>query len=253
MNVAREKSKNDGKQFLQDAFALEQKLLQTKLELSGQSITHSGRLGEVNELHFVEVLRKYLPRRYAIDTAIVIDSQGVTSDQIDVVIYDNQYTPTLLDQESHRFVPAESVYAVFEVKPTINKSYLEYAADKAESVRRLVRTSIPIVHAGGQFPAKPLFPIVAGIIAIDIEWAEGFGSEAFQSNLAGLQSLRQLDSGLAVSGACFDTYQGNLKLGDSTHALAYFVFRLLEKLQSLGTVPAVDWNQYASVLSENVT
>jgi hypothetical protein len=248
MNTAKEKSRKDGKQFLQDSFALEQKLLQIKLELSSQSITHSGTLGEVNELHFVEVLRKYLPRRYAIDTAIVIDSCGATSDQIDVVVYDNQYTPTLLDQESHRFVPAESVYAVFEVKPTINKPYLEYAADKAQSVRKLTRTSIPIIHAGGEFPA-----IVAGIIAASIEWADGFHSEAFKSGLAALESPRQLDCGLAVSGGCFDTYQSSITLGPTGHALAYFIFRFLQKLQSLGTVPAIDWNQYASILSDNVT
>jgi hypothetical protein len=253
MNIAKEKSKLEGKQYLQDSFALEQKLLLTKLELSSQSITHSGTLGEVNEQHFIEVLRKYLPRRYAIDTAIVIDCCGATSDQIDVVVYDHQYTPTLLDQESHRFVPAESVYAVFEVKPKINKQYLSYAGDKAQSVRNLTRTTIPIVHAGGKFPAKPLFSIVAGIIAANIEWTEGFNSDAFNSALAELESLRQLDCGLAVSGGCFDTYQGKIKLGPTHHGLAYFIFRFLEKLQSLGTVPAIDWNIYASVLSKNLS
>ncbi len=252
MNVAKEKSKADGKRFLQDSFALEQNLLLTKLELSSQSITHSGTLGEVNEQHFIEVLRKYLPRRYAVDAAIVIDSHGATSDQIDVVVYDHQYTPTLLDQESHRFVPAESVYAIFEVKPTINKPYLAYAGDKAQSVRNLKRTSIPIVHAGGEFPAKQPFHIVAGIIAANIKWKDGFSSKAFKSSLAELKSSRQLDCGLAVSGGCFDTYEGGVKLGPNRHGLAYFVFRFLQKLQSLGTVPAIDWNKYASILSENV-
>ena len=253
MNTAKEKSKAAGKQFLQDAFALEQKLLQTKLELSSQSVTHSGTLGEVNECYFIEVLRKYLPRRYAIDAAIIIDSLGSTSDQIDVVIYDNQYTPTLLDQERHRFVPAESVYAVFEVKPTINKPYLNYAGDKAKSVRELMRTTIPIIYAGGEYPAKPLFPIVAGIIAPNIDWAEGFNSEAFRANRLELSELRELDCGLAVSGGCFDIYEGELQLGSSDQALAYFLFRFLQKLQSLGTVPAIDWNVYASVLSEKAT
>jgi len=251
MNTAKNQSKENGKQFLQDAFALEQKLLQTKLELSSQSVTHSGTLGEVNESYFIEVLRKYLPRRYAVDTAIVIDSAGSTSDQIDVVIYDNQYTPTLLDQERHRFVPAESVYAVFEVKPKINKQYLDYAADKAISVRELSRTSIPIVHAGGEYSAKPLLPIVAGIVAASTDWADGFESEAFSSNFGNLQGARALDCGLAVSGGCFDVYEGVIQLGPTAHGLAYFIFRFLEKLQSVGTVPAIDWNAYASVLSEH--
>ena len=111
MTIAKSKSQIDGKRFLKEAFALEQKFLQVKLELSTQSITHPGTLGDVNESYFIDVLRKYLPRRYAVDNGIVIDSTGATSDQIDVIIYDNQYTPTLLDQENHRFVPAEAVYA----------------------------------------------------------------------------------------------------------------------------------------------
>jgi len=93
----------------------------------------------------------YLPKRYAADSAIVIDSTGRTSDQMDVVIYDPQYTPTLLDQHDHKYIPAEAVYAVMEVKPTVNKSYLDYAGKKAASVRRLKRTSIPIPHAGGTY------------------------------------------------------------------------------------------------------
>ena len=124
MNKAKEKSTVDGKNFLQSAFAAEQEVLSVQLKLSSESITHDGVMGDVNEQHFIEVLRKYLPNRYAINSAIVIDSNGATSDQIDIVIYDPQYTPTLLDQHNHCFIPAESVYAVFEVKPTINKGYL---------------------------------------------------------------------------------------------------------------------------------
>ena len=253
MTTAKAKSEKDGTLFLQEAFTLEQKMLQVKLELSSQSVTHAGTLGEVNESYFLEVLRKYLPKRYVVDTGIVIDSTGATSDQIDVIIHDNQYTPTLLDQESHRFVPAEAVYAVFEVKPTINKGYLEYAGEKAESVRKLRRTSIPIPHAGGEYPAKPLSPIVAGIVASNIDWANRFAADAFRENYNSLGDLQRLDCGLAVSGSCFDIYSGTLEVGPSEQALAYFLFRLLQKLQSLGTVPAIDWNAYASVLGRPVT
>ena len=124
MTIAKNRSNIDGKRFLKEAFALEQKLLQVKFDLSTQSITHPGILGDVNEKYFIDVLRQYLPKRYAVDNGIVIDSIGATSEQIDVIIYDNQYTPTLLDQENHRFVPAKAVYAVFEVKSTINKKYI---------------------------------------------------------------------------------------------------------------------------------
>jgi hypothetical protein len=212
-------------------------------------VTHAGVLGEVNENRFIDVLRRYLPKRYAVDTGIVLDCRGKTSDQIDVIVYDNQYTPTLLDQENHRFIPAEAVYAVFEVKPTINKPYLKYAGDKAASVRRLKRTSVPIVHAGGTLPEKPLFPIVAGIVATDLSWRRGFDSSSFKLALRTLDGTHSLDAGLAVSGGCFDTYDKDLQIGPSNNALAYFLFRFLQKLQSLGTVPAIDWTAYGRVLT----
>ncbi len=241
--------KKSGTKFLCDAFALEQRLLHTQLELSRKSVTHSGVLGEVNENRFIEVLRRYLPRRYAVDTGIVLDSLGNTSDQIDVIIYDNQYTPTLLDQENHRFVPAEAVYAVLEVKPSIDKSYLAYAADKTASVRRLKRTSVAIVHAGGTFPIRPLFEIVGGIVATDLAWAQGFKSQAFTRAMSSLKGPRSVNAGLAVSGGCFDNYDGHIRTGPSKNALTFFVFRLLQRLQTLGTAPAVDWSAYGRVLS----
>lgn len=242
--------KKAGTRFLRDAFALEQSLLHVQLELSRKSVTHAGVLGEVNENRFIDVLRHYLPRRYAIDTGIVLDSLGNTSDQIDVIVYDNQYTPTLLDQENHRFVPAEAVYAVLEVKPIIDKGYLEYAGGKAASVRRLKRTSVPIVHAGGTFPKRPLFDIIGGIVATDLAWAKGFKSQAFARAMSSLTGLRSLDAGLAVSGGCFDYYDGRLRTGPAKNALTFFVFRLLQKLQTLGTVPAVDWSAYGRALSK---
>lgn len=249
MNKAKELSNKDGKKFLRSALAAEQEVIKVKLKLSSASITHDGVMGDVNEQHFIEFLKKSLPKRYAVDSAIVIDSNGNTSDQIDIVIYDNQYTPTLLDQHDHRFVPVEAVYAVFELKPIINKGYIDYAGNKAASVRILERTSIPIVHAGGEYPAKPLFPIISGIIAADIEWVSGFNSPAFTQNLASLTGVSVIDCGLALSGGSFDNFENKLLLGPEVNSLAYFLFRLLQKLQSLGTVPAVDWNKYANVIS----
>jgi hypothetical protein len=45
------------------------------------------------------------------------------------------------------YIPAESVYAVFEVKQDV-KGNIDYAAQKVESVRRLKRTSIEMVASG---------------------------------------------------------------------------------------------------------
>ncbi len=242
-------SKIRGTEFLQRAFASEQSCLVAKLQ-SSDRIVHDGDRGEVNEQYFIDVLRQYLPNRYSVNKATILDSNGEVSDSIDVVVHDQQYTPTLLDSESHRYVPAEAVYAVFECKPTINKGYLKYAGAKAESVRRLNRTSVPIPHAGGAYPAKPHFDIIAGILSIGVDWTDGFGTP-FEDCIAKLAGPRRLNCGLAVNGYCFDSFDsgGDLNYCKSENALVYFLFRVLNQLQSLGTVPAIDWNAYASQLS----
>lgn len=239
-------SELDGKSFLQQSFTMQQAVLKTQLEMSSLSISHNGTMGQVNEQHFIQLIRQYLPDRYKVDTGIVIDSNGKTSDQIDVIIFDKQYTPTLLDQQDHRFVPVESVYAVLEVKPSINKNYLKYAGEKAQSVRELKRTSIEIHHAGGKYPPKQHFRIISGIVATNIEWKDNFGV-AFNEAYCSLSDIQKLDCGLAVSGASFDIFNNDstFTFGPTDNALIFFLFRLLQKLQSLGTVPAIDWNAYA--------
>ncbi|MBU4186188.1 MAG: hypothetical protein KKC23_08350, partial [Proteobacteria bacterium] len=84
--------------------------------------------------------------------------------------------------------------------------------------------------------------------ASKIDWADGFSGATFQSNHSNLVDNKVLDCGLAVSGDCFDMFDGAIRIGPSENSLAYFIFRLLQKLQSLGTVPAIDWNAYAEAL-----
>ena len=76
--------------------------------------------------------------------AFVIDSTDTTSQQLDIVIYDRQYTPLIINQDGTLVIPAESVYAVFEAKQSIDASQVDYAAKKIASVRALHRTSLPI-------------------------------------------------------------------------------------------------------------
>lgn len=252
VNNAKKLSEENGYEFLRGALRQEQISLETDLNRAISTIPHDGNLGSVGEQCWIKLLRKYLPRRYEVNSATIIDSEGHVSEQIDVVIYDPQYTPTLLGQESHFFVPAEAVYAVFDAKQKINKQLLNAAANKAESVRKLKRTSVPIVHSDGVRPAKEPFEIIAGILARNVEWAEGLGdtfSEVISSD--DFSNKRFLNCGCGLSDGSFDFYdrKDSLVVGPQDCGLAYFLFRLLNKLQSLGTVPAIDWNSYAKVIA----
>ncbi len=236
-----------GAAWMRSAFVDVQAELALKIKRTSASINHSGVKGAVNEEHWIELFRAYLPNRYQVASAFVIDRLGGCSQQIDLVVFDRHYTPTLLDQQSHRYVPAEAVYAVFECKPHLDKGYLEYAGEKAASVRRLHRTSVAITHAGGGFKPREPFPIIAGIVAARSSWADSLG-DAFLSNLPAGEDER-LDCGCALEGGAFDDFSGALEVVGADGALIYFLFRLLGKLQSLGTVTAIDWAAYASIVT----
>ena len=130
--------------------------LEGDLRGSRAAVTHSGARGEASEEDWLRVLNNHLPRRYQADRAFVIDSRGDCSDQIDIVIYDRQYSPYLYNQANQRYVPAEGVYGVLEVKQDLSRDHVLYAGAKAASVRRLHRTSAHIPYAEGAYPPRPL-------------------------------------------------------------------------------------------------
>jgi hypothetical protein len=89
------------------------------------------------------------------------------------------------------------------------------------------------------------------MVAASVEWKDGFGA-SFQRTLASdaLSGESRIDCGCGLSHGAFDLFAagGALTFGEQQAGLVFFLFRLLNKLQSLGTVPAIDWNAYASVL-----
>jgi hypothetical protein len=161
------------------------------------------------------------------------------SDQIDLVIYDKQYSPFVFHQEGVNYIPAESVYAVFEVKQSLCRENIIYASKKAESVRALKRTSVPIVHAGGTFPPRPLFNILAGLITTSSDWTPPLG-KAFEKIIAELKPWEQLNIGCTLNGGSFFLRpDGSIEKSLEEEALIFFFIKLFNQLQNLGTVPAM--------------
>ena len=152
--------------------------IEQRLSIARKSFNHPGTKGDASENVWLQMLQTYLPQRYQAASAHVVDSLGKFSDQIDVVVFDRQYSPFIFKFEGQVVIPAESVYAVFEAKQLINAAQVGYAQDKVESVRKLTRTSLPIPHAGGTFPPKPLPYIIGGLVTFESEWNPPLGKEA---------------------------------------------------------------------------
>ena len=194
------------------------------------------------------MLKRHLPNRYQAESAFVVDSSGRQSEQIDIVIYDRQYTAELFNLSEQRVVPAESVYAVLEVKPTFNRANLIYAGEKAASVRGLERTSTRIVHAGSDLPPGSITPIIAGVVATDTSWNPAFGSP-FEECVWERESDERLNLGCVLEAGGLEVRYGNntvptFHVSRQSHSLAFFFLRLLHNLQSIGTVAAVDYDRY---------
>ena len=72
-----------------------------------------------------------------------------------------------LFKKNTKYIPAEGVYAVFEVKPDLNKKYILYAGDKIESVRKLFRTSASIIDRGQKRDPISLTKILGCVLSFE--------------------------------------------------------------------------------------
>ena len=236
----------DSKGRLQELFAAKQAEMVACL-LSSRQIAHAAEMGGATEENWRELLRSYLPARYAVEGGFIIDVDGAESQQLDLIIFDRQYSPVLFRSGGVLYVPAESVYGVFEVKQELSRQHVEYAGHKVASARRLKRTSAPIVHAGGEYPPKNPPEILGGILTGVSRWRPRF-EEPLIKTLKALSEEQQLNVGCSLnSGAFTADRQGGeafVRCGQADLSLVSFVFWLLALLQRMGTVPAMDYERW---------
>ncbi len=215
--------------------------------------SHSTTRGDQGEADWVGLIRDFLPTRYAVGPVFAVDHRGNLSEQIDVAVYDTHFSPQWFGTAAAiRFVPVESVYAVFEVKPEFSGKYLNAARQKVASVRKLVRTSQAVVHKGGTFAAEEIQfkPIIGGVLTTRPKLKDPIGK------LEQTQPAPEEDGFLNI-GICLDKFafdytpriagdavQIELETREGGDQLIHFAIRLFRQLQAVGTVPAVDMTMY---------
>ena len=197
----------------------------------GHAFEHASTAGAATERHWLKMFRRYLPKAYRAAPAFIIDSLGRRSRQIDIAIFDQLYSPLLFPHASGVHVPAESVYAVFEIKPTFSRQWLRDAAEKAASVRALHRTT------------RDPQPILAGLLAAGSVWSP----LTFAANLHRSLQSTPLDLGCCLQYGSFEQTR-TLRISSHDESLIFFVLRLLERLRAMGPAPAIDLMQYARSL-----
>lgn len=265
-----------------------QSQMNAQLSTNRSFIEHPGSKGDALENAWIEWLRNYLPNRYSVDKAIVIDHEGNTSHQIDIVIYDNWFTPFIFSQNGFHYIPAEGVYAIFEVKPDLkgsirdektgrSQTYIEYAGEKIESVRKLKRTSTKMINSGTDVPARPLTKILGGILTSTNTIKRTSTIERHLKYLTGLQTI---DFGcVADYGSFYVDYEGEedttlkdisnfdkryldyyntrnfkqVNFSKPENSLVTFFMQLTRYLQqAIGTVPAINLQTYLDKIGEEI-
>jgi hypothetical protein len=109
-------------------------VLHSESKLSGL-LQHGSTVGQAREFLVTRVLRTLLPTSVHIGSGKVIDSGGVSSKQIDIVLYDPRFPFMKVDGGGLYFV--EGVLATIEVKSTIDSKKLRESLENCKSVLEL--------------------------------------------------------------------------------------------------------------------
>lgn len=209
--------------------------------LSARSIiSHSTEKGDRTESIWRKILSTYLPARYDVRRALVADSSGNYSEQIDVVVHDRFFTPFIFTHGDYEIVPVEAVYAIFEVKQDLSLKNLKAAQQKLESVRRLE----PRLAVTSQVPEPRSIRIIGGLLATQTttkSYLEEANVAPFmqRNDQDGIDFICVADDALIEANAASD----QISITDAAPAAA-LPLRLTRAMQAAGTVCPIDIEAY---------
>ena len=80
---------------------------------------HSGTIGSYREKIWKEMFQSIIPKKFVIEQSVfLIDSKGNVSNEVDLVIFGEMYTPYIFRYYNLKFIPIEAVAVVVECKST---------------------------------------------------------------------------------------------------------------------------------------
>ncbi len=211
------------------------------LNLYKKTIDHPCIKGQASEVFWIELLSKYLPTQYGINSGKVIDHRGSTSKQIDIIVYNRESFPYVINDRQTTYIPVEAVVCVFEVKQEL-KNNINNAADKIESVRKLGRSFLNKNGEEIELESESLYPIIGGVLTTD----SSLSRDSLKKQLCNLSGTRTIDIGCCVNAYNFyvkynfpEELRCNYKsrrnasvlIYDKENALPIFLFQLEHTLQ----------------------
>lgn len=160
--------------------------LQAEFREIRESNPHAGDSGAEAEEILKQFLRDRLPRRFAIESGIVLGGQGQVSRQTDLIIYDAMSAPVYRKGPRTHIVPRDNVAAVIEVKSKLSKEQLADAIDKIARIKRMLAS--PISNADE--------PVTMGPMVNSATWGCVFAYDAYTRIETLAENLRELNESL---------------------------------------------------------
>lgn len=120
-------------------------------------LIHPGEYGMYREECFKELLRSLLNKDMAVSDGFIITSEDAVSTQCDILIYNSKIMP-VIDNNTAKFFPIESVSGIGEIKSTLNKADFKTALVKMANNKKLftqrkgVRTAKIPVNSEFEYP-----------------------------------------------------------------------------------------------------
>lgn len=133
---------------------------------------HGGLTGDSREVMWMEFFRKIIPKKYSLaQGVIIIDSEGNHSNEVDIAVFDEQYTPYVFQHNSLKFIPIEAVAIAIECKSSnFDVDKLEVWSDnikklvpKTKGIARMAAQGVVMVENDTQKRTRPILILASNL------------------------------------------------------------------------------------------
>ena len=100
-------------------------------------IKHQLFKGRLREIVVGDLIEPFLPPHIKTTTGTIVDPQGNQSNQVDIILYDEQIVPPILFTLSEGTIPCHAVVATIEVKSCLGAKEVRDAVVNACSIKNL--------------------------------------------------------------------------------------------------------------------
>lgn len=140
---------------------------------------HAGEGGAEAELILAQFLRERIPKRFDVQSGVVLGTNGAVSKQTDLIVYDALNSPVYRKGSRIHILPRDNVAAVIEVKSKLNKKELADAAVKIASVKAMRPSPISELDQ----PATSNRMIMANTLGVVFAYESYTSMDALAENL----------------------------------------------------------------------